>query len=67
MLKVPAISLHVHACLPNTVHMLANTLTDAVQLSQHSQSASAEQSQNPIAILSCLPHVMLRRCVSMQL
>ena len=44
MLKVPATSLHVHACLPNTVHMLAISVTDAVQLSKRSQSASAEQS-----------------------
>ncbi len=67
MLKVPAKSLRVHACLPNTVHMLAITLTDVVQLSKHYQSASPEQSKNPLAILSSLQHNMLRRCVSMQL
>ncbi len=67
MLKVPATSYHVHACLPNAVHMLAITLTDVVQLSKHYRSASAEQSKTPLAVLCSLQRNMLKRCVSMQL
>lgn len=45
-------AMHVHACLSNPVGILATLLTDIVQLSKHSHSASAEQSKNLLVTLS---------------